>query len=376
MDIRCTVSNIALAISTTLLLTACSETSSGGGGEVDVGGNLGVFCEVATIGASDPSYNGSVDDPYDGKYPMQLKAGVNGDTLAGGTIEWTAATGAFTYTPPTAIAGARGFKDSFEYVFMDGDEEFATATHTIIYGAKRIMPLGDSITYGVTNYDSTTGTDFPTDSSDMAVGYRKPLFDSLISAGYAVDFVGTISDGTAANLADPDHQSIPGIRADRDDGSTYNLNDLATGWLNSAPADIVLLHAGTNDLAHTTPEEAASAVHNIVKTLHDWHLTKNQTPLLVMPAKIIPSLRTDAQQSSTQIEAMNTALDSQLDSNITDFASTFSVNVVDQYSNFNADQHISDNDDVKLHPNTSGYAVMASVWHEELMSIGQLNKCD
>src|SRR5713101_7644123 len=58
----------------------------------------------------------------------------------------------------------------------------------------RILPLGDSITYGY----------------DVPGGYRLPLYQVLTNAGYNVDFTGTQTGNGAADLPDPDHEGHPG----------------------------------------------------------------------------------------------------------------------------------------------------------------------
>src|SRR5580765_2497013 len=54
----------------------------------------------------------------------------------------------------------------------------------------RILPLGDSITYGL----GATG------------GYRLPLNQLLTNAGYSVDFVGTQTGNGAVGLPDSEHE--------------------------------------------------------------------------------------------------------------------------------------------------------------------------
>lgn len=95
----------------------------------------------------------------------------------------------------------------------------------------RIMPLGDSITQGV---GSSTGA-----------GYRKPLQERL--AGRRVDFVGSQSGGAAA---DPDHEGHSGYMIDQ-------LRAGINGWLEAARPDVVLLHAGINDLDRGEQAHAA-----------------------------------------------------------------------------------------------------------------------
>ena len=93
----------------------------------------------------------------------------------------------------------------------------------------RIMPLGDSITYG----SGTSG------------GYRLPLYVALTNAGYTVDFVGTQTDNGATGLPDSNHQGLSG----------WKISDVWSGlyekiydWLYAIKdPDVVLVHIGTND---------------------------------------------------------------------------------------------------------------------------------
>src|SRR5262245_22408358 len=60
-------------------------------------------------------------------------------------------------------------------------------------GSLTLMPLGDSITWGV---GSSTGN-----------GYRSALYDALAAEGYSLDFVGSGRNGT---MADPDNEGHSG----------------------------------------------------------------------------------------------------------------------------------------------------------------------
>lgn len=95
-------------------------------------------------------------------------------------------------------------------------------------GGIRIMPLGDSITQGNTAYNS----------------WRRPLWLSLVAAGYHVDFVGsqTTNFTGPAPAADFDHHN--------DGHWGWKLTDVlpqVDGWLATAQPQIVLIHLGTND---------------------------------------------------------------------------------------------------------------------------------
>jgi lysophospholipase L1-like esterase len=115
-------------------------------------------------------------------------------------------------------------------------EMTATATSTPSCSPKtslKIMPLGDSITYGqgIVSYG----------------GYRNLLGALLESDGYTVDFVGSQKSGEES-LADADNEGHPGWR-------TYNLREAiaSEGWLETYQPDIILLHIGSNDLRDGSP---------------------------------------------------------------------------------------------------------------------------
>src|SRR5947209_14639864 len=89
----------------------------------------------------------------------------------------------------------------------------------------RVMPLGDSITWGV---GSSTGS-----------SYRADLWRRLVTqAGYHIDFVGSQQSGS---LPDTDNEGHSGWRIDQIAGGI-------DGWLATYQPDVVLLHIGTNDM--------------------------------------------------------------------------------------------------------------------------------
>src|SRR5256885_14756200 len=81
----------------------------------------------------------------------------------------------------------------------------------------RVMPLGDSITFGV---GSSTGS-----------SYRAALWDRLVGqAGYAVDYVGSQRSGA---LPDTDNEGHSGWRIDQ-------IASNVDGWLATYQPDVVL----------------------------------------------------------------------------------------------------------------------------------------
>ncbi len=99
----------------------------------------------------------------------------------------------------------------------------------------KLMPLGDSITWG-TNPDNSNSS-----------GYRRSLFLQLGNAGYNVDFVGSLNGGLP-NDFDRDNEGHPGwVSGLPAYDTSLVLSTKITGFLNSNPPDVVLLIIGTND---------------------------------------------------------------------------------------------------------------------------------
>jgi lysophospholipase L1-like esterase len=90
----------------------------------------------------------------------------------------------------------------------------------------RVMPLGDSLTWGKGSRDDA--------------GYRRSLYAGLTAAGLDVDFVGSQHNG---GFADPDNEGHPGWRIDQ---VAAHVGD----WLAAQSPDVVLLDIGTNDYIH------------------------------------------------------------------------------------------------------------------------------
>lgn len=119
--------------------------------------------------------------------------------------------------------------------FKDGMTPSATSSERFVQGdcgITRIMPLGDSITLGAGTRESEG--DF--------VGYRRKLYQDLTANGRTVDFVGGQDNGSAANDAsfDTQHEGHGGWRVEQ-------IADNVHAWITATPADVVLLHIGTNN---------------------------------------------------------------------------------------------------------------------------------
>ncbi|MFE2148277.1 GDSL-type esterase/lipase family protein, partial [Streptomyces sp. NPDC059456] len=108
--------------------------------------------------------------------------------------------------------------------------------------AVRVMPLGDSISYG--------------EGSSTLGGYRQPLRELVAGQSrYTVDFVGSLAHGPTA---DAEHEGHAG----------YTVGQVRSGverWIPAAAPDVVLLHIGLNDLNQgADPDRTADQTRDLV----------------------------------------------------------------------------------------------------------------
>jgi lysophospholipase L1-like esterase len=187
----------------------------------------------------------------------------------------------------------------------------------------RVMPLGDSITWGV---GSSTGN-----------GYRGPLWNMLAADGHPVDFVGTLRGGS---MSDPDNEGHSGYRIDQ-------IAALADAPLTRYRPNVVTLHIGTNDLQGAS--EADTAIARLKSLVHQ--ITADVPDATVLVASLVVSTSPSEEQHRG---AYNQAVprivsDAQ--------AAGKHVAYVDMSSLTTAD--LAD----PLHPNDAGYRKMADAFH-------------
>ncbi len=199
-----------------------------------------------------------------------------------------------------------------------------------LYSQIRIMPLGNSITQGVLGSSDDTG-------------YRRALYLLLTAAGYSINFVGSQSTGIPADF-DRDHEGHSGWRADQ-------IRDNLSGWLTTNPADLILLHIGTNDISQG--QTVGSTTTEVGQILDG--IDAKSTATVVFLALIIN--RNDGYSSATS--SFNAALQALANTRI---ANGDLIVVVNQEA---ALTYPSDLDDA-VHPNNAGYAKMAQCWFTAL----------
>ena len=203
-----------------------------------------------------------------------------------------------------------------------------SAKPVLYQNSTRIMPLGDSITYGL---HSSLG------------GYRLPLWNELAAAHLHVTFVGSRNYGPAF-LPDPANEGHPGWRIDQ-----ISLHIVA--WLEKYRPQIILLHIGTNDIlqnhaVNTAPQRLHGLLTLITSTLPAANVIVAQITPLGKP-RLNDEIVTYNSTIPTMVSNMH--------------AQGKHISYVDMYDAV----PLSDIPD-RIHPNDQGYALMAAVWYKAL----------
>jgi lysophospholipase L1-like esterase len=188
----------------------------------------------------------------------------------------------------------------------------------------RALPAGDSITYGI--------------GSSTESSYRATLLDQL--HGNTVDYVGSQQSG---QLSDRDNEGHPGA-------VISEIADRVRGTLTSSRPNVVMLHAGTNDL--NKPVDPDNAPGRLAKLIDDITAAAPQTPVLV--STLVPASNPTTQ---ARIEDYN--------SHVTEIVNDRRkagkrVVEVDMGALTTADLRDG------LHPNDAGYQKMAEAFYAGL----------
>ena len=193
----------------------------------------------------------------------------------------------------------------------------------------RIMPLGDSITYGLNHPDQGA--------------YRTELGKKLAKAGVGVDFVGSMRSGPEGT--DRDNEGHIGWRIGQ-------IAARADEWMATYRPQVVLLHIGTNDMR--SDDEALGASDRLSALIDQ--LLAADPKVHVVVAEIVGSDDADHDgQFQRRIDAYNALIPGLV------AAKGERVHL--------ADMHGIDGGDLAdtFHPNASGYRKMAKVWFKVLV---------
>ncbi|KAL2830892.1 SGNH hydrolase-type esterase domain-containing protein [Aspergillus cavernicola] len=174
-------------------------------------------------------------------------------------------------------------------------------------------------------------------SSDEA-GYRKALHDMLTAGGNKVDFVGIMQNGQG--MSDRDHEGHRG----------FVIDEIADASLTGiyAAANIVLLHAGTNDMKDVIDlPNAPRRLGNLIDLIF-----KHSEDAVVLVCQIIPSTTSVIQ---ARVETFNNALPDLVDGYTAKGKKVALVAMNKALST----SDLADN----LHPNDGGYKKMADAYY-------------
>lgn len=194
----------------------------------------------------------------------------------------------------------------------------------------RVMPLGDSITAGVT----------------VNGGYRSDLWQLMSTAWRRVDFVGSMSAGPK-QLAERSHEGHPGWEI-------AQIDRHVDAWLTSYRPDIVLLHIGTNDVLRN--DDLPQAPYRLGALLD--HITRTLPRTQVYVATIIPLGRPALDARARRYnEAISDIVEMRA-------AQGNHVHLVPMHEALRRKDLSADG----IHPTSGGYSKMAAGWFAALRS--------
>ncbi|MFJ6167176.1 FG-GAP-like repeat-containing protein [Micromonospora orduensis] len=239
---------------------------------------------------------------------------------SGGELDWALSSENLPGHPVMTVPGS-------------SSDHYAVAIGTMRAQAEptplRIMPLGDSITYGA---NTTIGA------------YRGPLYDELRANGTTVDYVGSRRYGA---IPDADNEGYPQWKIADIAGITDNA-------LTTYKPNVVLLHIGTNDMnENVDPAGAPARLGSLIDQIF-----RKQPDVTLVVSTLVP------------------AVDPAVEGRIFEFNNSL-PGVVAQRQNAGRRVWLVDMDPVStadladlLHPNDNGYRKMADVFAEGLRSVG------
>ncbi len=258
------------------------------------------------------------------------------------------------------MLGLTGFRSSVIKLLSTG----LIVTASVIVSAQdpiKIMPLGNSITRGSMCLNGHISS-CSLNSDGNAIGYRYRLYNLLTAAGYSFDFVGKKNYGYNI-FSDSQNSGFDGIRssslADVMETGTSTFTGLVTSgpYLNYYPADIILLHIGTNDvLAGYTSVSDVSRILDAIDTYENI----SGHPVIVFLAKIISEKNYSCNTHPGTI-AFNENLISMAQTRI---SNGDHIVLIDMECNAGLNYTTDLVDEV--HPDADGYTKMGDTWFQAI----------
>ncbi len=209
-----------------------------------------------------------------------------------------------------------------------------------VHAITRIMPFGDSITF-----DDRHNENRPV---GLRTGYRSHLDHLLKDNNFDFDFVGSVRSGQDIQPPfDPDNEGHPG------EDNAY-LASHVYDFLSINPPDMILIHAGTNHSSNLDYE-----INNMIKMLNeiDRYEMDSHTPIRIILALIIP------RKNDVFIAEYNNALATLAYDRIVKGDNIIVADMENDANLTSEDYHDG------THPNDQGYAKMAQVWLNPILSV-------
>jgi lysophospholipase L1-like esterase len=208
----------------------------------------------------------------------------------------------------------------------------------------KILPLGDSITYGVN--DTGNG------------GYRGPLFASAVAAGKKITFAGSLKNGptTVSGMTFPQnnegHSGWGISQVNPNSGGNTGIATLIPNPAFSSSSgglpNIILLHIGTNDQGTYSATQVTSDLSGLLDKL-----ISNAPNAYIVVAQIIPL----GYGNNSVIKTYNQSIPGLVQQRAN---AGKHITTVDMFTGFVPSTMLGSD---SVHPNSAGYQFMASHWY-------------
>jgi lysophospholipase L1-like esterase len=265
----------------------------------------------------------------------------------------TAGTGAAGRGGSSGAAGGAAGRDAVGGAGAAGGRAGAGGGAAGHAGVWKVMPLGDSTT--------------------ASICYRSHLWQMLTQNGHTnFDFIGTRNGDPGCSFTgyDKDNEGHGGYivtdllkaagtgtrpsGADASDPYVSDARDLVT-WFDGHPADIVLMHFGTNDVWNgIAPATILTAYTTIL-----GRLRANNPNVHLYVAQITPLDPSGCSACISRVQTLDGMIPAWAASNAT---AASPITVVDQYTGFDATADTRDG----VHANDAGSIKIATNWYDVL----------
>ncbi|HEY5583698.1 MAG TPA: RICIN domain-containing protein [Ruminiclostridium sp.] len=202
----------------------------------------------------------------------------------------------------------------------------------------KIMPIGDSITYGESYWTS--------DSFITKGGYRTRLWQDLNANNKDVVFVGSVSSGPTSLP----YKACEGHGGWKTDQLLTNINS----WMDLYKPDIILLQIGTNDFyAGRTVQDTINSLSTLIDLICEKLPVGGKLYVATITPNKVANWNANANDYNAQMKRL-------IPSKVLQGKP---VSLVD----INSSITISDLSD-DCHPNTTGYAKMGDFWYNSVFT--------